>query len=581
MHRNIRKLAARLHIDPLLWICIGLFVVYLIAAGIRPEGYFWTIDEGGKYVYLQNTLITKDPAAPLLYPGRVYDPEAQFVPLYFRITKGDQFYMWWTIGFPLLTIPFYKFFGWLGLFIIPAVSGAIIAWLSGQTVRLLRPEPHWLPYLAATVVGLSTPVTFYSGMFWEHTIAVAFGTASIYFLLLSEKKHSKKLIAIAGVLGSISVFFRTEIAVFLLGAGLVFLFLRYKPALIYAGFAILASVPWMAFNWVFTGHPINVQFNNVVEASPAFVQSFGLKTIPYFLFNTDKYWAYVFDRNSLIIGTVLIGLAVIIPFIRSLKWLVLPVYFGLLFIIGQVLFSPTDYRSVHGFWLAAPHVMFGVWYFVKRRDELNTLLSWIVVGGSVTFAIVYILKAWNAAGGLQFGPRYLLIFYPLLVILSVVGLAAFLKDTTQSFRISIASSYLIFFVLGVGLQVRGIVSEIRFLNLLAEPLNTVSALVDEMPVINHGCELSMYYPKLYWAGNLYSSSGKDFESWAEHAAKNKIPAFYRIDTDICANITLREMEANRLLEMDGITAWSCLLAEGDGEAVYECSELTTAAQLRE
>lgn len=581
MYHTIRKLAARIPSDPLLWICIGLFLVYLFIASIRPEGYFWTIDEGGKYVYLQNTLITKDPAAHLLYPGRANDPDAQFVPLYFRVTKGDQFFMWWTIGFPLLTIPFYKIFGWLGLFIIPALTGAVTAWLSGQIVRLLSPKPHWLAYLSATVVGLSTPVTFYSAMFWEHTIAVAFGIASIYFLLLSEKKRNKNLIVIAAAFGSVSIFFRTEIAVFFLGAGIVFLILRFKSGLIYACTAILASVPWMAFNWIFTGHPINVQFNNVVGATPAFIQSFGLKTIPYFLFNTDKYWAYVFDRNSLIIGTVLIGLAVIIPFIRSLKWLVLPVYFGLLFIFGQVLFSPTDYRSIHGFWLAAPHVMFGVWYFVKRQKEINALLAWMMVGGSVTFAVIYILKAWNAAGGLQFGPRYLLIFYPLLVILSVVGLAGKFKDESPSFRMSVASSYLIFSILGIGLQVRGIVSEIRFLNLLAEPLNTVFTLADEMPVINHGCELSMYYPELYWAGNLYSSSGHDFESWAEHAANEKIPAFYRIDTDICANITLKEMQENRLLEMGGIKAWSCLHAEGDEGTLYECSAISTAAQLQE
>ena len=577
----IRKSTVRILSDPLLWICIGLFVIYLVIAGNRPEGYFWTIDEGGKFVYLQNTLITKDPASPLLYPGRTNDPDAEFVPLYFRITRGDQFFMWWTIGFPLLTIPFFQLFGWMGLFFIPALSGAITAGLSGLIVRYIRPEPQWLAYLAAVVVGISTPVTFYSAMFWEHTIAVAFGVASIYLLLLGENRQRVFWVAIAGGLGSISVFFRTEIAVFFLGAGIVFLLLRQKSGLIYASSALLTSVPWMAFNWVFTGHPINVQFGNVVSATPAFLQSFGLKTIPYFLFNTDKYWSYVFDRSSLIVGTALIGLALSIPFFRKIKWMIFLVYFGLMIIFAQVLFSPTDFRSVHGFWLAAPHVIFGIWFFVKKQKETDRLLAWMLVGGSLTFGIVYLLKAWDAAGGLQFGPRYLLIFYPLFVIIGLSGLAFTLKEERPSIRVGVAGFYAIFVFFGAALQFRGIASEIRFLRLLSEPLNTTLALASELPVINQGCELSMYYPELYWNGNLYSSSRKNFESWTEHAAKMNISSFYRIETDLCTGITLNEMQENRLHEQGGIKAWSCLYQGTEAEALYECFPLTTIVEQQE
>lgn len=100
---------------------VGLFGLYLALAAGRPAGIFWSLDEGGKFLYLQSVLASGDPRAPLPYPGRGLDPGLEAVPLFYWIKAGAEIYPWWPVGFPLLSLPFYQVFGWLGLYIVPAV----------------------------------------------------------------------------------------------------------------------------------------------------------------------------------------------------------------------------------------------------------------------------------------------------------------------------------------------------------------------------------------------------------------------------------------------------------------------------
>ena len=59
-----------------------------------------------------------------------------------------------------------------GLYLLPVVCGWLIAVLSGALATWLAPG---LGPAAILLVGLATPVWFYSVVFWEHTLATLFG----------------------------------------------------------------------------------------------------------------------------------------------------------------------------------------------------------------------------------------------------------------------------------------------------------------------------------------------------------------------------------------------------------------------
>ena len=49
---------------PLLWFTLFLFAFYLVLVLARPQGVFWSLDEGGKLLYIQNVLQTRERTAP-------------------------------------------------------------------------------------------------------------------------------------------------------------------------------------------------------------------------------------------------------------------------------------------------------------------------------------------------------------------------------------------------------------------------------------------------------------------------------------------------------------------------------------
>lgn len=548
----IRKIAA----DPLVWICLALVVVYLVVVSLRPAGYFWTIDEGGKLTYLQSTLKTGDPAAPLVYPLRAYDPDAQFVPLYFRAPIAAQFYSWWAVNFPLVTAPFYLAAGWLGLYILPALFGGICALFAGLITRLLVPGRRRLGWLAAIITGAATPVAFYSTMYWEHTLAVGFGLGSLYFILLGSQKKSSGYLIAAGILGSLGTWFRVEIAVFLFGAGLALLIIQWRPALTYAAAFCASAVPWLAFNYLVTGSLVSNSSAAATSSTPAFA-SLGLNFVPDFLFNVPNFSAYVFDRNTLILGTLLVALGIVAPFIRRLRWLAVVSYVGLLAITIPVLFSPTEYRSLHGFFLAAPAILFGAWLFAGYRPAKNRLFPWLVLGGSLVFALVYVLRAWTAAGGLQYGPRYLLIFYPLLIAAGLAGLAGAWAEIGRALRIALVICYTAFVLAGAGLEFRGMQTEKAFVELVPPAANEIKALSASKPVVTRYCEITMLDTSLYWGAQVFSITRSDLNGWAAQAQKVGIDSFFLVDIDLCGDKTLKQIADEQKIRPGGLTVQTC------------------------
>ena len=54
---------------PLALTFIMLVAIYAAALWLRPVDVFWSLDEGGKFLYLQNVVATGSTDIELIYPG--------------------------------------------------------------------------------------------------------------------------------------------------------------------------------------------------------------------------------------------------------------------------------------------------------------------------------------------------------------------------------------------------------------------------------------------------------------------------------------------------------------------------------
>ncbi len=528
--------------DPLAWVGLSLFCFYLIWVMLRPPGVFWSLDEGGKLIYIQNVLKTGHPSAPLIYPGRILDPDLRFVPLYFFIRRGDLIYSWWPIGFPLLSLPLYELFGWVGLYILPAISGALCAYFAGAITRRLCPQSSWLSLVAAFVTGLATPVTFYSTVFWEHTPSVAMFLGSVFALLVAWYDRQKKWLLLAGILGSLSIFLRLDVGPMLFGIGLVLLVLRWKDGILFGASLSVASVPWMMANWRIMGNPLEPRWDRLATTGLfAGLDQVKEKFVPYVLFNAPKVGAFALSDPILWGGALLTVIGVAALFFHHWQWLSLPAYAGVLAICAWVLIQSEIYRSVHGFVLIAPHVLFASWLLVRRRAWGDSPFVAFVLAAFGCYGIVYVLRAWIAAGGLQWGPRYMLALYPLLVIASLVGLVYAWPSIGKHLRVGLTTVYLAGVLVGLGFEARGLYSTRLTMGFYSQSGQAVREL-GEKPIVTECSWLPLVVPDLYWNGNMFNINGIPLESWLENARRAGINTFDKVEMLSCNTTPLDQVQ---------------------------------------
>jgi hypothetical protein len=547
---NLKKQKDHFWRDPLFLAAFALVFIYLVWIATRPQGVFWSMDEGGKFIYLQNVIQTWHPGGALVYPGRSIDSALKFVPLYYFARVNDQIYSWWPVGFPLLTLIPYQLLGWLGLFLIPAISGSLTSLFAGLSVRVLLPQSRWLPLAAVILVGLATPVAFYSTMYWEHTSATAGLMGALYFLLLGFERDDWRSFLLASFCASIGTFMRSEIGLFAFGFGLVILILNWRKAFIYGSGFVISALPWLALNLRWMGHPISRQVEQIFTENPLFkgMSSSQLLFFPQLLFNSGINVAYKLPNWVLFAGTAAVVIGILAAFFKR-TYLIFPV--ATLIVTGisaGVLFSPEGYWSVHGFVLISPIILFCVWATTGRKNPF-TALCFVSI---VVFFAGYIARAWNSAGGLQWGPRYLLGLYPLLIVASLVGLASKWNCFTPLFKRGILAIFLFTALVSTGFEIRGLLSSRIALQYYDQTRGAVRDL-SPMPVISNCVFMPMVIPEQYWTGTVFSINEYKLDYFLEEARAAGIQKYAYLQMDMCSLATLDKIAVMRAQNPTGIT----------------------------
>jgi len=101
-----------------------------------------------------------------------------------------------------LSRPFFDSFGAAGLYVIPVLSGWLIAVLAGIWAAAHEPR---LGAPATLVAGLATPIAFQSVSFSEHTLATLCGAVAVTALVLAPAERVWRLAVAALVLAMVLI----------------------------------------------------------------------------------------------------------------------------------------------------------------------------------------------------------------------------------------------------------------------------------------------------------------------------------------------------------------------------------------
>lgn len=192
----------------------------LLQAALLPPGAVWTTDNGNKFILLENLLRTGSPV--IASPAETIDPDCRFFPdgnFHFQRHDGRIFSIYPEF-FSALALPCFWLFGEAGLCFLPICGTLAVLAL----FLALQPKTGTGWKREAGLVGLllcGSPLLFYSGTFWEMTLATAFPLAA----LLAAKG---KRFFLAGLLLGAGLWLREEFYLIALAAGASSLFFSVR-----------------------------------------------------------------------------------------------------------------------------------------------------------------------------------------------------------------------------------------------------------------------------------------------------------------------------------------------------------------
>lgn len=441
-----------------LWPAVLLVaVVYVATLLVMPPDGFWVTDDANKFIQLQTILRSSDIDFSIPVPGRAVDPAFEFSPMWVpfsRVVDG-KLYSVFSPFFSLVSLPFFKVFGYWGLYILPLVSGILLAAGMGVLARSLALSR---PAQAGTVLvtGLCTPVWFYSVLFWEHTVAANLCVWSVVFLLRHMEDRSATTLAAGAVLQALGIYFRDELYLF---AGVAVLALAWKlkgqrvrTVAIYAMALCVAMLPFWIFQWKTIGAPFGHHLA-VHAGSVGGIQDY-LSTrllVVYRLLigcNPDWRWSLLLaspfaaaflvpvNRGSRA-SRVLIPVLCVLALAASITWLVW------LESAGRVI--PYLHNSANNTFVVAPILLLGCLLFgsgltAERAGWLRVLI--------ITYVVLYCLAAPElGSNGVHWGNRFLLIVYPFLALAAVAATEGLVRSTGQKAWLCIAPLLLMSLVL--------------------------------------------------------------------------------------------------------------------------------------
>lgn len=458
---------------------------YVSALFSLPPDALTQHDTGAKYLQVRNLRIT--PAGldwSINYPARSLDPDLRFVP--FRAKQhainGGRIYLQWPIFLGLLTRIPWKLFGFWGLYVVPMLAGLGTLWATYRLALKMSVPPRYA-WLAIPILGLATPISIYSLLFFEHTLAALLVTCSLLASVGALRAYSRQAIWLNAALLAAAIYFRSELYVLALATGIVYLSMAWRdPAwrrrlFEWATAFIVALLPlWLfyAINegtilplhaiWYFAGSegsgspaggPARAGVGGLELPAVRYIASAGWRVVPDFLFGPQTFPSsprFPFWSEALgMLGLALCAIPAAIKLFRlrfqsrslhtatlatGLCLVALPSLFALL--------SGEQYYNLHGFLLASPFVALALWPTGDKTAQPHeksrpvTPEGWLqavtLLYIGIHALVISVLSGLGPISRHEWGQRYLLPAYPALVALSLLAISHILSGRRRDDR---------------------------------------------------------------------------------------------------------------------------------------------------
>lgn len=446
MRRFLSRLATRdsqlATVPPALPIVLcGL--VYIITLALIPRDYFWITDNDNKFLQMQAILSSGYKSYSIPWPGQEIDPGFRYNPLPppFSQVSGGKLYSIFSPVFAVLSSLPYRIFGFNGLYLLPLLGSLLLLWgLSriGNVLNLDRPARNALVLLA----GFATPLWFYSVVFWEHSIAVALCIWAVYRLLRYAESLSFADLWRGSLLAALGVYFRDELylfcLVFALAAGYVNARSRLKAAVSAGAVMVAALIPlWFFQGWAI-GHPFGFHlgahlftissFSEYLKARPVVIYNLFLAAHPNRLLSVLVSVPIMF--LVLLPGSLFRGLGVIPAVILSAAGFVLAAVSlgGYFHAQSQIVWL----LQTNSFLTAAPLLVFAGGLFLPGRASYGDRGLALIRTLAAVYLVLYAIAAPQVGStGIHWGNRFVLVLYPLFLLISVAQAAEWMRGQAR------------------------------------------------------------------------------------------------------------------------------------------------------
>ncbi|MGH9366316.1 MAG: LA_3751/LA_3752 family putative glycosyltransferase [Thermoanaerobaculia bacterium] len=236
---------------------VGILYTVLLATRVGPLDGVWSIDQGVRIEQIQSLLATRFRSLASVYPGDAVDPKHGFTPLLGQYFYRDgRSYSMFSAAWAVLNSLPYRFLSYTGLHVVPLVSTLGLLLVAARLTRGLI-GTGWRLVLIL-VLGLATPLFFYSFVFWEHSLVSMLALLALYLAIREGDGPLKGRLTWSGALLGLAVWFRPEmvIAVPALAGALLLTDRppRWRPILRLAAGAAAALASLFLFNQLAYGN---------------------------------------------------------------------------------------------------------------------------------------------------------------------------------------------------------------------------------------------------------------------------------------------------------------------------------------
>ena len=376
-----------------------LAAVYLSLIIFSPSG-FWIIDEGNKYIWAKNFFavgdFTLEDRAAKISPGHSafkspFSQEAD--------EPGEQM----TTFSPIFIILIAPLVGWGGLklaLLIPVIASLL---LIVAVNRLAHNLGLRFGLFGMLILGLASPILFYSITLWEHGLAILLGVTALNLSLSGEHRPLRQMCA--GGIMAFSIFIRPEMAVFALG-GWIFVLSRKKSVL---WGSVIGFASMMGLSLLLIGNPLPL--NITANFTQRWVDG-GLGGL--LLGRLDSLYALVLEgSDSVYLSAVIIAAAAAFFILPGVFKFILPAVLIILVIVSW--FDPTPFFHLG----SRNSLLYTVPFFFAALGMKSDNGAVKSLKRFVIFTIVFTAVMTPVFRGIHYGPRLILPVIPLLAILSI------------------------------------------------------------------------------------------------------------------------------------------------------------------